>query len=233
MSLSRISRRLVAACAATTLAAAPLSAQSFTQAPDGGPLYGFGAGTSPTIGQSFVASGPFLTGFSFWLSNEASLGTGNNTPSADQITFQAYLAEWDGTAVVGPLLFSSGLYNGPGSPSQKFTFAMAPLAVTSGTSYIAFLVASNLSLPDASAGVLLSGADVSGGQGFFGFSGDINELATGGAAQWQDLGGLQLGFAATFSQSATVPEPSTGALLAGTVVLLVAAARRRQAATRA
>jgi hypothetical protein len=233
MSLSRISRRLVGALAATTLAAAPLSAQSFSQGPDGGPLYGFGAGSAPTIGQSFVASGPFLTGFSFWLSNEASLGTGDNTPDADQITFQAYLAEWDGTAVVGPLLFGSGLSSGPVSPSQRYTFAMAPLAVTSGTQYIAFLVASNLSPIDASAAVLLSGADVSGGQGFFGLSGDINALVNGGAAEWQDLGGQQLGFAATFSQSATVPEPSTGVLLSGAVVLLVAAARRRQAATRA
>lgn len=233
MFLSRFSRGLKAAVAATTLASASLSAQSISQAPNAGPLYGFGAGSVATIGQSFVAGGPFLTGFSFWLSNEASLGTGDNTPNADQLTFQAYLAEWDGTAVVGPLLFGSGLSNGPVSPSQKFTFAMAPLAVTSGTQYIAFLVASNLSLPDASAGVLLSDANVSDVQGFYAFSGDLDALVNGGAAEWQDLGGLQLGFAATFSQSATVPEPSTGALLGGAVVLLVAAARRRRATTRA
>ncbi len=239
MPVSRLSRGLVAAFAATSLLAAPLSAQSIEQpAVTGTPTFEYffgnlGGGYLPVFGQTFLAAGPFLNSFSFWLSNEPEDEFGGTlTPNADQLTFQAYVAQWNGSAIVGPLLFSSPAQAGPTAVSQRYTFNTGALAVNAGTSYIAFVLVPDLGLMSASAAFEGSGDTSAQGEFVLGFTNDLNALTSGDSNEWSGTGS-QLRFKATFSQSATVPEPSTGALMGGAVVLLVAAARRRRAVTRA
>jgi len=232
MSFSLSSRGLLATVAtAATLAVAPLRAQTISQPVNTAPVYGFGnagAGFVPTIGQSFVATGPFLTGFTFWLSNEASIGTGpDNTPNAEILTFQGYLAVWDGAGIVGPLLFASSLQVGPTVLSQAYTFNTAPLAVTAGSSYLAFLTVPDLGALLSSAAIEGSDDNSSGGQLFLSSNNDVGALVAGGSAEWLDLG-VQSHFAATFSQTTTVPEPATGVLLIAPLLGVVVATRARR-----
>jgi hypothetical protein len=229
MSFSFSSRGILATIAtAATLSVAPLSAQNIDQPFNGSPVYNFGnagAGFIPTIGQSFVATGSLLTSFTFWLSNEASLGTGgSNTPNAEELTFQAYLAAWDGTGIVGPLLYSSALQSGPLAVSQAYTFNTGALALTGGASYIAFLTVPDMSLLESSA-ALEESDDASGsGQAFISFNADVNALVTGGGGEWVDLNGKQLHFQATI-----VPEPSTGLMLVAGLAAVLLVSRRRRA----
>jgi len=233
--------RLRSLCASLALAAvlpmlSPISAsaQVFSQAGNGVPLYGFGVPVYATVGQTFTASvDGQLTGFSFWLGNEAG-SPDAITVDADQLRFRAYIMAWDGTASVGEVLYSSDITAGPETISQQVSFAPTALMLTSGSRYVAFLSTSGLFAenPDfAFAAVGLSDESPLGGSSVFLDSGDDVAcfLSTCGTT-WQsgtDFSAPQLQFELVVR---TVPEPASVSLvLIGMAGLFLAARRRRLA----
>lgn len=220
-----IHRAAVSVAALATLLAAPArttEAQIVVQPTNNAPLYGFGADPFvPTVGQTFIAQNAFLTSFSFFLSADA------NTVAADQLPFTAYIAAWDGTSAVGPLLFTGPLWLGPSGVGQRYQASSNGIALTPGASYIAFLSVSGLGAPlDAMAAIELSDSNAAGGELVFAMNGDdLSALTQGGA--WASAG-VQAQFEARFSAT-TVPEPATFVLFAAGLAIVGIAARRRMA----
>jgi hypothetical protein len=209
-----------------------MSAQVFSQTGNGVPLYGFGVPVFATVGQTFTAAvDGQLSGFSFWLGNEAG-SPDANTVDADQLRFRAYIMAWDGTASVGEVLYSSDIMSGPTTAAQQITFAPTALMLTTGSSYVAFLSTSGLFAenPDfAFAAVGLSDESGLGGTSVFLDSGNDAAcfLSTCGTT-WQsgtDFSAPQLQFELVVR---TVPEPASASLaLIGLAGLTVVARRRR------
>lgn len=234
MSFFVSSRRLMAACAiASAVATTSLSAQTIVQPSNGEPLFGFGNPAElyvPTVGQSFVAVGSLLNSFSFWLVNEADAGTPGNTANASDLTFTAYLAEWNG-ANIGATIFSSALQSGPQQLSQRYTFNTGGLSITDGALYMAFLTVPDID-GNISAGVEQSDNSSAGGDGWFSLANDLVSLANStddrGEPRWFDLAGGQLHFEVEFGRATVVPEPASMSLLAGAVVGSLLVARRRR-----
>lgn len=225
--LSRAARAGFAAVVfAATVAPEGLNAQSITQpAGNQSPLYFWGKAGVPTVGQSFKAIGTSLTSFTFWLTNEALTGTPENTPNAETLTFNAYLAEWDDQtkSIVGPLLYSSDVQSGPSSANLPYVFNTGGLTLTSDNFYVAFLTVSESSPDDAFAAIDVSDESTAGGEAVIAFSTDVAALTTD-ASNWQGNTGTQLRFAADFAQ---VPEPTTAVLtLVGLAGIAVRARRR-------
>lgn len=219
-----VARTAFAVAALTTLLAAPVQsvqAQLVVQPTNNAPLYGFGADPFvPTIGQTFIAANNFLTSFSFFLSADA------NTTAADQLPFTAYIAAWDGTSAVGPLLFTGALWLGPTGVGQRYQANSNGIALTPGASYIAFLSVSGLGAPlDANAALELSDSNAAGGELVFAMNGDdLSALTQGGA--WSSAG-VQAQFEAHFSAT-TVPEPGSMGLLAVGLAMVCIGARRKR-----
>jgi hypothetical protein len=100
-----------------------------------------GEGTTTTYGQTFtVGSDNVLNDFSFWLNGY------NFYP--DVVDFAAYIAEWDGSKITGPILYSSpqqATTNELGPEQftlEQFTFKTGGLSLESDKQYVAFLSAS-------------------------------------------------------------------------------------------
>lgn len=218
-----LTRAALAAAAITSLLAAPVQsahAQIVVQPTNNAPLYGFGADPFvPTIGQTFIAANTYLTSFSFFLSADA------NTVAADQLPFTAYIAAWDGTSAVGPMLFTGPVWLGPTGVGQRYQASSMGIALTPGASYIAFLSVSGLGAPlDAMAALELSDSNAAGGELVFAMNGDdLSALTQGGA--WASAG-VQAQFEAHFSAT-TVPEPTTLVLVAAGLALVGVSRRRR------
>lgn len=218
-----LTRAATYAAALTTLLALPARAthaQIVVQPTNNAPLYGFGADPFvPTIGQTFIAQNNYLTSFAFFLSADA------NTVAADQLPFTAYIAAWDGTSAVGPVLFTGPLWLGPTGVGQRYQANHSGIALTMGASYIAFLSVSGLGAPiDAMAALELSDSNAAGGELVFATNGDdLSALTQGGA--WSSAG-VQAQFEARFSAT-TVPEPATLVLVAAGLALVGVSARRR------
>jgi len=219
--LRTLAATLVAACT-LALPARVAHAQIVSQPTNNAPLYGFGADPFvPTIGQTFVAANSYLTSFSFFLTADA------NTVSADQLPFAAFLAAWDGTSAVGPLLYAGPALLGPTGVGQRYQVQSQGIALTPGAFYVAFLSVSGLGAPaGAMAAVELSDDASAGGELVFAQNGDdLDALTQGGA--WSGAG-VQAQFEATFSPT-TVPEPATVVLFAAGMLVVGLATRRRRA----
>ena len=237
-----LSRSVRATIAVFSIAAAAsvAGAQSINLPDNETPTFYFGkGGASATYGQTFTAptGGNFLQTFSFWLGDDPQ---GLGTTNAPSLLFQAYVMQWDAANghATGPVLYSSSVYGGPTSLSQRYDFASPNVAVSAGTQYVAFLSASNsfgnIVPTDATAlmETSLLGTYTGGAFVFTDNGSDFNSLSTN---PWDFTGfgpDYQAHFAADFSANAVsvVPEPSSLVLLvAGLSTLMVLAVRKKRA----
>ena len=225
------------------LAAAPARAQLIdTGTPPtvaNWPIFAFGRGTEvsyASYGQSFtVPTGSSLTNlteFDFWLRDNAITGT---TP------FYAYIFGWDAATrqTGGSYLFRSTAqnYTGAATPTE-FSFVTGGLNLTAGQTYIAVL--SSVEFPDAPLGLRPGVTQTTawpndtyaGGSSFVRFGPAGLTTLTGGAWNLAGGTGTDLAFRATFAApgggpTATIPEPSSVALVATGVLGLALLGRRR------
>jgi len=187
-------------------------AQTITQGPNGQSMYNFGVPRAATFGQTFVASGATLTGFSFWLGNE----NNENTSSASALQLRAYVMTWNGSRA-GARMYRSDVRVGPTADLQQYLFATPNISLTPGSRYVAFLSTSGLFRDigprPAQAAVWLSNHTSSGGAFVFTDNGDDVDLLS--SQNWDDTGtsGFQAQFQATFGGT-VVPEPASLMLMA-------------------
>ena len=223
----------------TVLLAGPVSAQTTIETTsfwDGlMQIQPMGKPNTATYGQTFTAptSDNTLQSFSFFLRD---IGGG-----AD-LQFQGYIAAWDGTAgisrITGPLLFESAVRSGPSTATfARFDFDVGGLALTPGSSYVAFLSASGLfgSIPPTSAQtswgfIPTVGTDAYSGGGFV-FNNSGNDFSLLSTTAWVPLGSTDLAFEMVFDNTAptVIPEPSTVLLMGtGMGILLLGLSRKRR-----
>ena len=220
---SRATRTILAAALLTaTSAAAPTraDAQSVSQGESGNTITEFGASNIVAVGQSFVALGDALSSFSFFLVNEELLGVATGL-SPEKVTFTAYVAAWDGSAIAGPWIYQSGPQTGPTLAFSQYVFATGGIAVTKGGSYLAFLRINSDSPSDASAALNLSDDNAVNGYAFASTASDLTANDS-----WFLVQDTQFAFAAEFTTT-QVPEPTTAVLtLVGLAGIAVRARRR-------
>ena len=217
-----------------SLLATPLAAQTTIETIsfwDGSSaVFPFGKPETPTYGQSFTApvGDNVLQSFSFFLRD---IGAG------DQLLFQGYVSAWDVATnrLTGPLLYTSGIRNGPpaGGGFTRYDFATGGTTLVGGQAYIAFLSVSghfgDIPVSDAATDwgyLAVDGYD--GGRFWFQNSlDDLSLLATNG---WSTLGAADLAFELQFDQGGptVIPEPATVILLGTGMGILLLGVRRRK-----
>jgi len=227
----------------TVLLAAPVSAQTTIETTsfwDGlMQVQPFGKPNTATYGQTFVvpSSDNVLNSFSFFLRD---LGGG-----AD-LEFQGYIAAFDPAVgvsrLVGANLFESAIRAGPttGATFTRYEFDVGGLALTPGSTYVAFVSASGhfgaISLVNAVAswGQIQTAAIDPYANGHFVFSNNGNDFSLLSTIPWTSFDGADLAFELQFTSGVepspgVIPEPST-VLLVGTGmgILLIGVARRRR-----
>ncbi len=195
-------------------------------------FFPFGQPNSATYGQTFVpdATDGTLTGFSLYLRGRDSRNTGSGP-----LNLRGYVAAWDGSKAIGPLLFASPTVTKADSPAlQEFAFTTAvPLAV--GQAYVAFLSISALPVQPRSLfgtpGPLAGNALDSGQFVFLNNGLDFGAVFTD---DWLFIGRDDIFFKATFDPRPVVPgvpEPATwGLMLAGFGMTGIAVRRRKLSA---
>ena len=171
-----------------------------------------GVGASGTYGETFVASGTTLDGFSFWL--------GSRFSGSGALDLRGYIGTWNGS-FVGSILYESATVtmNAAGT-LQRFSFS-PNLTLNQGQQYVAFLSISNLPVQSQSSFTMpYSTTDVYGGGNFVAFGSNTN-FALLTQTAWSCAGRSSCGdvaFEATFDAS-PVPNPIAGAGLPGLIVL--------------
>lgn len=160
----------------------------------------FGEPNTTTYGQSFIAPNEdnFLTSFVFFLDVDDKSDTTTFVPSEDSVTFNStyfldesdnsenttfavYVAEFNGSTLIGPILFESGPLSTTLSPGfEKFAVSTGGVELVSGNQYVAFFSASDFlnGVPTTnSAAALLTDEVYSGGRFVYQNNGsDFNQL---------------------------------------------------------
>lgn len=221
MSASMLRRLRLATCGAALLAPLSLRAQTINLGPASPATYTTGILSSsfPAVGQTFVAptGAALLLDFHFWLSASPDFAF-----QPEAVNFNAYIAQWDAVsgAASAPIQIGGTVM---GTASQEYVSAPMNYTVTPGATYIAFLSALGVATnADAYAAIEMSDASYADGALVF----------TDGAITdpWFENGSSQMGsarFTANFSQTSTVPEPSSVLLVAVGMGGIALVARRR------
>ncbi len=179
-----------------------------------------GVVSTPGFGQTFTVpdGATTLLHFSFFLAT-----SGNMTASMS--TYEAFIMQWNGTAAVGDVLYSSGERTAsPCCPVWEENFLTGNLPVTAGTQYVAVVWSYSGNLVHSAAA--LDGDYVnsySGGSSLFPHSCEDVLIGCG----WVTQAGQDKEFVATFTSVATVPEPAPFALFAAGGLVAFAARRIR------
>ena len=141
-----MSRFLALALVAASLSARPGMAQTIST-PGGTVVAGWGIGGLQSVGQTFIAPGPRLADFSFWL-------TDGGTPP---VTFFAYIFAWDEASfrATGPALYvSTPQISPPPMLPTTIRYSYAPdLPVVTGSRYVAFMSATGGALASVESSV--------------------------------------------------------------------------------
>lgn len=175
------------------------------------------------VGQTFTApsSDNILDSFQLWVRNYAPPGY-----VGPPLSFRAYVTSWDQGAGQpgGPALFESPVRQATSNDLTPFSFTTGGTALTPGGVYAMYLDASSSAF-GATGFVETASDDYAGG----------NAIAyTPFNGTWQETGGPDLHFEATFSDAGpdtVVPEPSTWVLLLTGLLGLGVVARIRTAAS--
>jgi len=118
--------------------------------------------------------------------------------AGNPITFQGYVAQWDGEKATGPMLYSSGEQTYSGGGFETYTFNTGSLALTPNQQYVLFINASSNFATSGQTGQAIIFNDVySGGNFVFSNNDDNFELLTTNA--WDSrLSDTDLAFTASF-----------------------------------
>jgi hypothetical protein len=181
------------------------------------------SGETPTYGESFTAAAGFdvLNAMTFEIQNT----------SGASIPFNAYVYAWNGTAITGSALFTSGPNSvASGAGFQAISVNTGAVALTDGSTYIALystLGDGGSASAVSSWGILSSDSAYPGGT--FEYSNAALLSGLSDSTTWNNGSagsvGEDLAFELDFNGSAT-PEPSTFTLIAGALVGAVLWRRR-------
>ena len=229
----------------TVLLAAPVSAQTTIETTsfwDGlMQVQPFGKPNTATYGQTFIvpSSDNVLESFSFFLRD---LGGGND------LQFQGYVWAFDPTIgvsrIFGSSIFESAVLFGPTTTDTftRYDFDVGGLALSPGSTYIAFLSTSGhfgaipVDVGMASWGQLQTAAIDPYGNGHFVFNNNGDDFSLLSTVPWTSFDGGDLAFELQFTGGPepgpgvqVVPEPSTVLLMGtGLGILLLGLARKRR-----
>ena len=211
------------AAAQTTIGA---SGGSFVQS------WGKDAGTpnTQTYGQTITVPTDYvLTSFSFWLGRTS---TNFPDPSDPSLSFMAYVYAWNEglSMATGAALYTSGAVTHNATPATPFTeymFTTGGLPLVSGNTYALFFSTSGLTGNGHIQWEAATGDEYSGGHFIFLNNGEDTGAWT--TDTWGSGVASDLHFEANFvGAEATVPEPSTWALMLTGLIALVAFGMRRR-----
>jgi hypothetical protein len=172
----------------------------------------FGGGIGVTSGQTVTAPtvDNVLNSFSFIL-GPFLYDYGN------PVTFQGYVAQWDGSKATGPILYQSADQTYSGGGFQTYNFNTGSLALIPAQKYVLFLYASPTSGNTQQAFISDSGT-YSGGNFVFSHS-NFEELTT---TNWNGKEGIIRGdaaFTASFRAPVAVPWETDALPVLGSTVL--------------
>lgn len=181
-----------------------------------GNIFPFGYPNTATYGQTFTVSGPdtVLNGFSLYLD-------GNYTQDV-----RGYVGNWDGSKV-GNILYTSATVSVSGAGLHELAFSTGGLALTQGSSYVAFLSVSELLGQSGAAFDMPFGTNSIEGQ--FVYINNGTDFAQLTSTPWSlsYVGDDDVWFKADFGGAQSVPEPSSLALAGFGIAALLS---RRKAA---
>ena len=188
-----------------------------------------GVVTTPAFGQTFTVplGASTIESFSFFFA------TNGAEVSSPVTTFYAYLVAWDGTAPQGDILYQSALRNaGACCTVLQETFETGGLAVSAGSTYLAFIAPVFGSLVNTRPSLDLMYLDTYAG-GTAAFAHSCGEAVT--SCSWAQVPAGDNDFVATFAATdptpVSVPEPRSAALLAVGVATLLGLGIRRERRT--
>jgi hypothetical protein len=185
-------------------------ASTLSYAPDGSTWQAWGpsSGGNQSYGESFTAPQSELDDYSFYLK------------STSPFSFVSQVYAWNGSAVVGPALFTSSVY-ATTTTMQQYTFT-ADIPLTPGDMYIAFVTnqPNGVSLGGTGSGYMEQTSNPSANFFFTEGNPAVGNWACGGCTPGA-------AFTANFS-AAAVPEPTSMILFGGGLIALGRARRRRR-----
>ncbi|OAN58106.1 hypothetical protein A7X12_06220 [Sphingomonas sp. TDK1] len=191
-------------------------------------VYSFGAGATPTYGQTFtVGRENALNAFTFFL-------------GGGPVNVRAYVYAWTGHRASGGAFYASDVRSFGGTKGTSFdalTFNVGAVDLAAGHRYVAFLTTAGVDQPGNASFAWMPTAGSLGSDAYAG--GDFvytnGTLAQTLGRNWDDSAGAygDVQFKADFSVGATsgVPEPAAWAMMIGGFGLAGGALRRRRART--
>ena len=164
----------------------------------------------------------------------ASITFSIKNPSATAVPFQAYVYNWNGSAVIGPPVFASApLSVAPsGGSFTNLTVSGMNAHVTPGNTYVVVYSTVGFKGPaDSTAWQLSTQASYAPGKFVYNNSTTFSGLFAPASPPWNSFGNFgNLAFEMHFAQigTASVPEPGALALLAGLSIPTLLLLRRRR-----
>jgi len=214
-----------------TIAGQAGAATTVSTLPESFPCAFFGEGWTATYGQTITAPAVDNVLDSWSVRVDDFVGTAD---------FAGYVMAWDGSKATGPVLWQSTQRtttdNGGSGGYEVFLFNTGGLGLTSGTSYVLFISASNYFNGTADTALIAAGSiPYAGGEAFWNHNGSDFSLLS--ATNWAPFSvpgfDVDMAFEASFSSGGTVVPLPGAILLAGLGIAIAAPLRPRRRTTTA